>query len=107
MHPIPVRGPEVKKKSTKMKLKKLVLIVTSFALLAGGKTARADFHVWTGAVNGLWSNTNNWQSGNAPHFFETAPVEIEFPPGAAHTTVVNDIGFGIFGPLYVDSIIVT
>src|SRR5215831_6064790 len=89
-----------------MKLKKLVPLLASLALLAGAGTVQADFHTWTGAVNGLWSNTNNWQGGNAPHLFESAPVEINFPPGAARMAVTNDIGFGIFGPLYVDSIIV-
>jgi autotransporter-associated beta strand protein len=69
--------------------------------------SRADFHVWTGAVNGYWSNSNNWQSGDAPHLFESTPVYIEFPSGVARTVVTNDIYYGIFGAVYVDTFIVT
>ena len=68
--------------------------------------ARADFHVWTGAVSGYWSNTNNWQGGDAPHVFESAPIEVDFPAGATRTSVTNDINFGLFGALAVDSIVV-
>jgi hypothetical protein len=59
------------------------------------------------AASGNWSNTNNWSGGDAPHVFESAPIEIDFPPGAARTSVTNDINFGIFGALAVDSIVVT
>jgi autotransporter-associated beta strand protein len=90
-----------------MKIKDLPLILASLAFFAGGKTARADFHVWTGAANGYWSNTNNWQNGSAPYLFESSPVYLDFPPGAALTTVTNDINYGYFGPLYVDTFIVT
>ena len=92
-----------------IKLQRFQLATVILAALVIGSTvtARADFHIWTGAVSGYWSNTNNWQNGNVPNLFESAPVEIEFPSGVARTAVTNDIYFGIFGPLYVDSIIVS
>jgi hypothetical protein len=57
-------------------------------------------------VNGYWSNTNNWSGGDAPYLFETKPVYLDFPAGVARTTVTNDIHFGFFGDLGVDSFII-
>jgi autotransporter-associated beta strand protein len=77
------------------------------AIVISPFAARADLHVWTGAVSGYWSNTNNWQSGDGPHVFESTPVYIEFPSGVARTAVTNDIYYGIFGSVAVDTFIVT
>jgi hypothetical protein len=92
-------------KNTKVFQPVNTLLVFGFLMLAAG-ISRADFHVWTGAASGYWSNTNNWQGGDAPHIFETTPIYINLPSGAAHLTVTNDISYGIFGSLAVDSLIV-
>src|SRR5690606_25296197 len=46
-------------------------------------------HVWTGAVDGNWSNPANWQGG-APAAGESA-LEIEFGADAVRQTSVNDL----------------
>jgi autotransporter-associated beta strand protein len=79
-----------------MKLGKLVNILASLALLAGGKTALAGSHTWSGAINGNWSNPGNWSFGGAPSVTEVSPVTLQFPPGAVRYNTTNDIGGWIF-----------
>ena len=42
--------------------------------------------VWTGAVNGNWSNSGNWLSGSAP----SAGDDLDFPSDASNLTNTND-----------------
>jgi autotransporter-associated beta strand protein len=93
-----------------MKVSYVIKLLLAAALaLATGPSARAGIHEWTGAVNGYWSNTNNWAGGSAPAVFETPPVEVDFPSGVSRTNTINDIGeiyLGHYEPLVVDSFIV-
>ena len=45
---------------------------------------------WTGAANGLWSETRNWLPPIAP----VAGDALVFPAGAAHTSMTNDLAAG-------------
>jgi hypothetical protein len=51
--------PETRNQSLKMKVKQIVLILTSLAWLASGQTTQAGTHLWSGAVDGYWSNPAN------------------------------------------------
>ena len=47
--------------------------------------------VWTGAVNGNWSNSGNWLSGSAP----SAGDDLDFPSsGVSNFTTTNDFAAG-------------
>lgn len=55
------------------------------------QSASAASHIWSGAVNGLWSNAGNWSSGGVPVIGE-ANIALSFPGGATRTVMTNDIG---------------
>src|SRR5262249_11131469 len=46
-------------------------------------------HAWTGALSNLWSNGGNWTNG-VPSAADSN-LQLQFPPGAQHTSNVNDI----------------
>ena len=85
------------------------IILVCLLLVFVVDTGHAAFHVWTGTINGYWSNTNNWQNGSAPAVFETPPVQIDFPSGTGRLHTTNDIGSSLFRGLHgvvADSILI-
>jgi hypothetical protein len=90
-----------------MKLRTLFSISAALALLAGPISTLAATHVWSGAAaDGSWSDPANWSSGGPPGVFETPPLFISFPNGAANYNTTNDIGgFGFY--LQPDAIFMT
>ena len=60
--------------------------------------ARADTHVWSGAVNSYWSTPGNWTNGTAPStgdalVFPAAPVRSNVTNDYASGTTFDDIAF--------------
>lgn len=80
-------------------LLQLVTVLACWILAVG--TLTAGTHVWSGAVNGFWSNPGNWSSGGAPSVIESE-VDLRFPPSGLHKLNTNDLG-----TLYVRSIVFT
>ncbi len=75
-----------------MKLKSLIHRLTSLALMTLPSFAHAGAHLWSGAVDGSWSNPANWSSGGAPSPVEAAPVVLQFPSTvSARREMVHDI----------------
>jgi autotransporter-associated beta strand protein len=60
------------------------------AIFAGAGPARAASHTWSGAVNGLWSNSGNWSAGGAPTNGETG-LSLVFPAGATRFNTTNNL----------------
>lgn len=65
-----------------MNAKNLLALAITLGLSAD---AGAATFVWTGTVNGNWSNTANWNPNGVP----TATDRAEFSPGAAWRTVAT------------------
>ena len=102
--PAPVQPQPTVISSTDMKLKKLLAALLGLIIITSGKPAQAATHIWSGAVNSLWSNPDNWSSGGVPALFETPPLILDFPDAALNHQCINDIGASIF-ELSVDQIV--
>src|SRR5258706_7775338 len=48
-------------------------------------------HVWSGAVDGTWSNPANWSSGGAPGMGEPS-LTLAFPLNPVTYVTTNDVG---------------
>ena len=77
-----------------MKLNSILITLLSLACLAGARLANAGTHVWSGALNGYWSNPANWSSGGAPSAIEATPVVVQFPSTASvRRESTNDLAY--------------
>ncbi|MDB6028100.1 MAG: Extracellular serine protease precursor [Verrucomicrobiales bacterium] len=66
----------------------LVCLIT----ITGGSPAYALSHIWSGAVDSLWSNPANWSAGGAPVVGEAFPVSLTFLLSPTRFNTTNNIG---------------
>jgi autotransporter-associated beta strand protein len=64
------------------------------------RIAPAATDVWTGAVNGSWSNPGNWVGDVAPN--PTAGDSLDFPASASNLTNANDFANATFNSIKIE-----
>src|SRR5262245_13811922 len=86
------------------RMKRNLAVLAALVLTASVSLLHAATHVWSGAVNGYWSNAGNWSSGGTPSPGEAPPVVLTFPFSATRHMTTNDIGSLLLGYLAVDQV---